>query len=353
MSESLIIEGKQYISSRRAAEIAGYSNDYVGQLCRAKKLTCRMVGRFWYVDQQSILRHQKESLKPNQTIFKKADFLASTPVVKSPIISPKKAISQNVVPQAVAEKPITQQTGISQVIAPQVAAIQPPPEWKWTFVDGSEAKVSSPSGLTDYIHFGLPISVGTGLAALLIVVMAGNIRFQSLPQFLSAGASAANVFIAAQSVEQSAQSIGRSAQREIVSAWDSLSSGVVSFSSGVVSLASRLHPGSSSVNSSLTMNQSEEPSASSVIPPGEVGKVTAEHGGLVIMPTADTSGASSSADEAKLAASIQNSFSDNVVVTPNPDGTTGVITPVFRTVAGHDFLYVLVPVKATSSPAAN
>ena len=59
MKDSVLLEGKTYISSRRAAEIAGYSTDYVGQLCRAGKVECRVVGRAWFVTEESIIRHQK------------------------------------------------------------------------------------------------------------------------------------------------------------------------------------------------------------------------------------------------------------------------------------------------------
>jgi hypothetical protein len=49
----MIIEGKEYISSRRAAEIGKYSNDYIGQLCRGGKIQARMIGRSWHVDSRS------------------------------------------------------------------------------------------------------------------------------------------------------------------------------------------------------------------------------------------------------------------------------------------------------------
>ena len=61
MKDSFNIDGKTYISSRRAAEIAKYSNDYVGQLCRGGKVTARMMGRTWFVDQESILEHKRTS----------------------------------------------------------------------------------------------------------------------------------------------------------------------------------------------------------------------------------------------------------------------------------------------------
>src|SRR3989344_7414660 len=58
MAESLILQGKKFISSRRAAEITGYTNDYIGQLCRLGKVKAQLVGRNWYVEEQSLFAHK-------------------------------------------------------------------------------------------------------------------------------------------------------------------------------------------------------------------------------------------------------------------------------------------------------
>jgi hypothetical protein len=58
MKDSFIFEGKKYISARRASEISDYASDYVGQLCRAGKLDCRMIGRSWFVTEESIHLHK-------------------------------------------------------------------------------------------------------------------------------------------------------------------------------------------------------------------------------------------------------------------------------------------------------
>ncbi len=39
----LTLDGKTYVSSRRAAEITGYAKDYVGQLCREGHVEARLV----------------------------------------------------------------------------------------------------------------------------------------------------------------------------------------------------------------------------------------------------------------------------------------------------------------------
>lgn len=62
MKDSFIIEGKKYISSRRASEISDYSSDYIGQLCRAEKLDCKMVGRAWFITEESLHLHKASIL---------------------------------------------------------------------------------------------------------------------------------------------------------------------------------------------------------------------------------------------------------------------------------------------------
>ena len=60
MKDTLILQGKHYISSRRASEISDYACDYIGQLCRSGKLVCERVGRIWYVTPESLDAHKKK-----------------------------------------------------------------------------------------------------------------------------------------------------------------------------------------------------------------------------------------------------------------------------------------------------
>lgn len=56
----LVIDGKNYISSARAAQLVGYTKDYVGQLARAGKIDSKLIGRSWYVAEDSITKHKLE-----------------------------------------------------------------------------------------------------------------------------------------------------------------------------------------------------------------------------------------------------------------------------------------------------
>lgn len=56
--DELIIDGKTYVSSKRAAQISGYAKDYVGQLCREGRIEARTVGRSWYVLLETLEGHR-------------------------------------------------------------------------------------------------------------------------------------------------------------------------------------------------------------------------------------------------------------------------------------------------------
>ncbi len=56
--EEIVFDGKKYISSKLAAKLTGYAKDYVGQLCRESRVTARLVGRSWYVLEDSIKEHR-------------------------------------------------------------------------------------------------------------------------------------------------------------------------------------------------------------------------------------------------------------------------------------------------------
>ncbi len=49
MSEEVILDGKTYISSKRASEKSGYAQDYIGQLARKGMIDARRIGGLWYI----------------------------------------------------------------------------------------------------------------------------------------------------------------------------------------------------------------------------------------------------------------------------------------------------------------
>ncbi|MDP3726532.1 MAG: hypothetical protein Q8R36_05050, partial [bacterium] len=69
MGSEFFTDGKKYISSKRAAEISGYANDYIGQLCRKGKLECHLIGKTWFVSENSLLKHKNET-RPGRKVVK-------------------------------------------------------------------------------------------------------------------------------------------------------------------------------------------------------------------------------------------------------------------------------------------
>ncbi|MBI4088392.1 hypothetical protein HY418_03395 [Candidatus Kaiserbacteria bacterium] len=54
MSDEVVLDGKPYVTSRRASEISGYAQDYIGQLSRSALIEARRVGGLWYVSMPSL-----------------------------------------------------------------------------------------------------------------------------------------------------------------------------------------------------------------------------------------------------------------------------------------------------------
>jgi hypothetical protein len=90
----LTLDGKVYVSSKRAAEITGYAKDYVGQLCREGHVEARLVGRNWYVLESSIREHRfgprsegsvVTSAKEMPTTWEAPRYESETPAYIAPI----------------------------------------------------------------------------------------------------------------------------------------------------------------------------------------------------------------------------------------------------------------------------
>ncbi|TSC70535.1 MAG: hypothetical protein CEO12_256, partial [Parcubacteria group bacterium Gr01-1014_46] len=58
MVSDIFFENKKYISVKDAANLTGYSKDYIGQLCRSNKILSKRVGRVWYVEEESLLNYK-------------------------------------------------------------------------------------------------------------------------------------------------------------------------------------------------------------------------------------------------------------------------------------------------------
>lgn len=55
------IQGKEYISSKRASELSGYAQDYIGQLARKGLISAQRVGGLWFVSMDSLTEYKSHA----------------------------------------------------------------------------------------------------------------------------------------------------------------------------------------------------------------------------------------------------------------------------------------------------
>lgn len=64
--DTIMFDGVTYTKAASAARVLKYTPDYLGQLCRGKKIDARLVGRTWFVNVESVLSH-KDSLRQTKS----------------------------------------------------------------------------------------------------------------------------------------------------------------------------------------------------------------------------------------------------------------------------------------------
>lgn len=57
--ETISVNGETYVKASSIARELGYTTDYVGQLCRSGAVEGQIVGRSWYVSEDSLRQHKK------------------------------------------------------------------------------------------------------------------------------------------------------------------------------------------------------------------------------------------------------------------------------------------------------
>ncbi len=66
---SVSVDGVLYTKASILAKKLGYTTDYIGQLCRAEKVSAQLIGRSWYVHEDALLVHKDsryQSLRQNE-----------------------------------------------------------------------------------------------------------------------------------------------------------------------------------------------------------------------------------------------------------------------------------------------
>jgi hypothetical protein len=341
MKDSLILQDKNYISARRVHELFGYTSDYVGQLCRAGKLDAKMIGRAWFVTMKSVIDYQahldeiaktkvKDRKKTAKKLYRRS--LGEAELSKEiSSLSESREVEENVKEEVKSIESVIQASEapiIEKEFAPINSHIDIPfiPVVNTTYIEEIEEEVlpitpevREEESIVTPIHISVeeseeipvyveevPVSIPSpyiSKKAFAKISIASGIFVCALVLVLSTGVFSNKALVGSASVS------------------DGFGSRIVAF------ITNLFHKDRVIVQS--------EPNATEAVVKKDI-----PFNGMAVVPATD-----SDVQNEIIKQKIRESFSDDVMVRPDQDGSSGVITPVFRKTNGDDFLYVLVPVN--------
>lgn len=106
---TVTFDGVEFTKASEVAKKFGYTSDYVGQLCRGKKINARLVGRSWFVNIPSLEAHRENKYLKQRTAANKKSAIKKAP---------------KTIEDTVAVKP-TEPTSATLDISAKAAEIQP------------------------------------------------------------------------------------------------------------------------------------------------------------------------------------------------------------------------------------
>ncbi len=359
MNNELYFSGKKFISAKRASEISGYTADYIGQLCRLKKLENRRIGKAWFVAENSLLEHIKNStLKPSERPVPTPTLKSSTQVLPSSYFSPTPILGLKPEQEIfyVSAKRASEITGYTQDYIGQLCRSnnldckQVGKRWFISEVSLLEHKENTakkergviyfpptvlpkietplvllayPAPKTDEILktktlFKKPIFLIPTISFAIIAVLFFSISFNK-----NLGSRVALVYQKTFETTQTnnSASLGGALKDSLGTFFNHLASGTYRFVSSLFNFetADKVATLDSEQVNSVYKNDTQM--------------------GITVLP--------SSGDEIKdekTKQQIKDSFSDQTEVFPDKTGSSGVIKPVFTKLSDQNYLYVMVPI---------
>lgn len=294
MKDSIILEGKIYISARRAAKIINYAQDYIGQLCRAGKLDSKMVGRSWFVTEESLIAHRESAIDATE--------VRVAGILRAQEVEIKQAIRNSDI-----QKKITQ-----PFVSPGASPFSYEVETK-SLLPELNKKVPK--------TFSLPKNVASVAPRMMLKAPTHALSFSGSVHPVFATVVIVLIATAGFLFTMSLAPQGSHVARNEASVGSAIS--------GVVTRLMQSLGVSPRTTSPVAISGSS----------GDAVENTSNFNGIGITPSVHPD-----ADELEKA-KIRNSFSDEVIIEPDQSGTAGVIKPVFKKTDSKDFVYVLVPVK--------
>jgi hypothetical protein len=95
--KGITIGGVEYLPASALAKKFKYTSDYIGQLCRAKKIDAQLVGRSWYVNPVSLEEHKSgrySNTKPESNIKSDSSGVSKVAIARIDVEAP---VSNNTV----------------------------------------------------------------------------------------------------------------------------------------------------------------------------------------------------------------------------------------------------------------
>ena len=329
MNSELFFENKKYISSKRGSDLSGYNQDYIGQLIRDKKIEARRVGRQLFISLESLEKRLEKikgrvdhspSEESNPLFFEGKKFISSKDA------SDLSGYSRDYIGQLVREKKLeakmvgrlwfisllSLEKHLNKIKIPLVA--EEPPTEVYQYETEEIKKISYPAFT---LNLKTRISPFYQLKRTMVAaVIAITLIF---------GANIAHYELKKNTFAEGEPNILASASLLSASAFDSFAIDLYQYVNGKFLGAQKFFARLFGVSRLAYQTPIETP-----LPQ------TSPLGVVVVPKTADNE---------ETLDRIKNSFSDKVDVSKNPDGISGIITPVFKKVSGDEYLYVLVPVK--------
>lgn len=81
--DTVSVKGINYEKASLLAKEFKYTSDYLGQLCRARKVDCQLIGRTWYINRDSLVSHRTSRYSKNNTLPDEKAFEYNVKINKS------------------------------------------------------------------------------------------------------------------------------------------------------------------------------------------------------------------------------------------------------------------------------
>lgn len=293
MDSELTFNNKKFLSSKSAGELAGYTNDYVARLCRQEKVRGRMVGRTWYVEEESFLHF----INGNSQQKEKRNIQLSEERKQEYNEAPSQQKESKIVGALLSFKEVY---SFKKIGALAVAVFL-------IFVAGHSAY--------DIKNGNENVFVETAISVSDFAESTGEL-------FAEEGIKGTSAALAQQT---------RSAMNNSIA---SVRESINSFFGFVWKLATNPFRRFVAVNDDVSLDDGglDFDSGTEPLASGR------ERDGVVVVPSASLDENEAQKKE------IQDAFSDEINIIPDDDGQSGIIKPVFKEPGDQEYLYVLVPV---------